>query len=214
MNEALSRTDFLAMLHGAAANVRSAHARLTQLDSCGGDGDHGTTMVRGMDAMEATVAKSTATDLAGLLQEIGWALMGVDGGAAGPLFGTFFMGMGAPLTGRDAIDGATLAAMFEGGLASLQKRTKAQAGDKTMIDAVLPAVAAARQAADGGGSAAEVLKRAAEGAGQGAASTEQMQAKFGRARNVGAKSLGTADPGATSVALILEGFCQAVSGSN
>ena len=202
----MNRAMFLSMLHSAAADIRANHELLARLDSCGGDGDHGTTMVRGMDALEGAIQQSTATDLADLLQEIGWALMGVDGGAAGPLFGTFFMGMGEPVRGCEAIDADVLAAMFAGGLAAVCKRTKAQPGDKTMLDALAPAVAAAQHAAVETRDALAVLLRAAAAANQGAKATEQMQAKFGRARNVGVKSIGTADPGATSVALIFAGF--------
>jgi len=134
----------------------------------------------------------------------------VDGGATGPLLGMLFLGMSEAVEGKDALDAASTAAMFEAGLASLQKHTRAQPGDKTMIDALVPATAALRQAADEGADAAAALAAAAEAAHQGAQATADMQARFGRARSIGEASKGHPDPGATSMALIFRGFAEAL----
>ncbi|MGA2033709.1 MAG: dihydroxyacetone kinase subunit L, partial [Thermoguttaceae bacterium] len=161
-----------------------------------------------MSRLEEVLGASAAARIDGLLDEVGWAVMGVDGGATGPLFGSFFLGMAAAAAGRDTIDAATLAAMFEAGLAGVRRQTKAGPGDKTMLDALLPAVAAARRAADAGGDVDTVLRQAADAARQGAQATRDYQARFGRARSIGAKSIGAQDPGATSVSLIFRGFCK------
>ena len=115
-----------------------------------------------------------------------------------------------PTDGKDAIDVATLAAMFEAGLASVKTLTKAKPGDKTMIDALVPAVEAVQKAAGNGASITDALERGAQAAEEGAAATKDMQARFGRAKNIGEKSVGNADPGATSVSLIFKGFVEGV----
>jgi len=201
---------FRKMLQGAAALVRANHETLSKLDSCGGDGDHGTTMARAMDKLEEA-AEAAEPTFEALLNDVGWAIMGVDGGATGPLFGTFFMSMAGAVSGQDALDASGLATAFEAGLGGLRQQTKAQPGDKTLIDALVPAVHALREAAEDGADAARALECAAEGALRGAEATKDMQARFGRAKNVGEESVGAQDPGATSVALMFQGFHHGVS---
>ncbi len=196
------------MLGAAAGLIRANVELLSRLDSFGGDGDHGTTMVRGMNILEKTAAESAGGDVKGLLSDVGWAVMGVDGGATGPLFGTFFGGMSEAAS--DVIDAGTLAGMLEAGLEAVRGLTQAKPGDKTMMDALVPAVEAARAAADGGAAVAEALETAAEAAAKGAEATKGMKATFGRAKNIGEKSIGNADAGATSVSLIFKGFCEGV----
>jgi len=213
MLETIGHDELVAMLHGAIEQVRANQQTLGKLDSFGGDGDHGTTMARGMGLIEKAVDEATSRDLKALLDGVAWAIMGVDGGATGPLLGMLFLGMAEAVEGKDALDGATAAAMFEGGLASLQKHTKAQVGDKTMMDALVPAVEALRHAADAGADAPAALEAAAAAADQGAQATTDMQARFGRARSLGEGSKGHPDPGATSMALIFKGFAQALRSS-
>ena len=195
------------MLLSAAALIREQEPLLSKLDSFGGDGDHGTTMVRAMNNLEKAIDSSMCPDAKTLLSEIAWAVMGTDGGATGPLFGSFFMGMSDGLDGSE-LDAPALARSFESGLASIQQQSKAKVGDKTMLDALIPAVQAAKQAA--GGDVAAVLKAAAEAAEAGAAATTNMQARFGRAKNIGAGSIGNPDAGATSVSFLFKGFLNGV----
>jgi dihydroxyacetone kinase len=136
--------------------------------------------------------------------------MGVDGGATGPLLGTLFMSMSEAAEGKAALDARAVAAMFEAGFAGVSAQTKARVGDKTMIDALAPAVATLREAVDAGVGIAEALNRAAAAAEQGAASTKELQARFGRARNIKEASIGTPDPGATSVSLLFRGFWKGI----
>ena len=132
--------------------------------------------------------------------------MGTDGGATGPLFGSFFVGMSNGAGEAEVLDCAALASMFEAGLQSVAKRTKAQIGDKTIMDAMIPAVKEARLAADEGSDIAAMLERAAEVARKGADSTRDLQPRHGRAKNAADQSLGLEDPGAVSVSLIFKGF--------
>jgi len=196
------------MLMAAAEEIRHNHAMLSKLDSVGGDGDHGTTMVRAMGIMEKTIQRAASRNMKSLLQDVGWAIMGVDGGAIGPLLGLLFAGMSEAATPEPA-DASRLASMFESGLANLRKQTKAQPGDKTLVDALVPAVEAARSAVPGG-DIAGMLTASAQAAEAGAAATKDLAAKFGRARNIKELSIGTPDPGATSIALIFRGFVKGV----
>ena len=195
-----------AMLRGAASEIRANHELLGKLDSVGGDGDHGTTMLRAMANLEKAVDAASGNDLKSLLYDVGWAILGVDGGATGPLLGMFFMGMSEAVEGCDTLDASALAAAFEAGVAGVRAQTKAQPGDKTMVDALVPAVMAAGCTAESGGDLLSVLRDAAAAAAAGAAATKDMQARFGRARNIKELSIGTPDAGATSVSFIFAGF--------
>jgi len=205
MPETIGHGEFVAMLRGAVRQIEANHETLSELDTHGGDGDHGSTMLRAMAQVRKAVESAAPGDLNALLRDIGWTIMGIDGGATGPLLGTFFMSM-ADAAGADALDAPTLAAMFESGLAGVRKHTRAQVGDKTMIDALAPAVETLSKAASEGADCAACLERAAAAAEQGAESTAQLRARFGRAKNLGDKSVGSKDPGAASIALIFAGL--------
>jgi dihydroxyacetone kinase-like protein len=195
---------FARMTAGAIGLLRDNQARLSELDSAIGDGDHGTTIARAVARMEDAI-QSHPRDLAELLNRIGNALLGLDGGATGPLFATFYLGMAeaAPQPGATI---AEWAAMFEAGRDALLKRTKARAGDKTLMDALLPAVEALRAAANRKEELGAAMTAAAAAARSGAASTAEYRARFGRARFLGDRAVGHQDPGATSLALLFEGF--------
>jgi dihydroxyacetone kinase-like protein len=194
------------MIRSAADKIRINRDELSKMDSAIGDGDHGTTIARAMGIAEKVIGESEKKDLKGLLKDVGWGVMGVDGGATGPLLGSFLMGLRNGLGEQETIDCPTLAAMFEAGLAGVRKRSKAQLGDKTLMDALLPAVEAMQQAAGEGKSIKEALQKAAEAAEKGAVSTKEFKARFGRAKNLGDRAIGFQDPGATSMALIFKGF--------
>ena len=210
MSATIGYDELVAMLRGAAEQIQTNKDTLSKLDSVGGDGDHGTTMARAMGNLEKAIAVAKKRDLKTLLSDIGWAIMGVDGGATGPLFGTLFIGMSDSAPGKGALDTAALATMFESGLAALQKQSKAKVGDKTMMDALIPAVAALRAAAAASKDAPAALADAATAAQQGAESTRNFAAKFGRAKNLGDRTIGHPDPGAVSTALLFRGFAEAL----
>jgi dihydroxyacetone kinase-like protein len=206
MASSLNAQDLACLLQGGAELVRDRHELLSRLDAAIGDGDHGTTMKKVAEAMLEAVRQPHVPALSGLLEANGWNVLSVDGGSSSSLLGSFFSGMAEPALGLDALDSPALAAVFEAGLAKLRAQTPAQLGDKTMLDALIPAVAALRQAADEHLLPVEAMARAAAAAACGAEDTKNRQAKFGRARNLGSRSLGSADPGATSISLLFAGF--------
>jgi dihydroxyacetone kinase-like protein len=207
MSDTLGYPQISGMLNAAVAQIRANHERLSQLDSAVGDGDHGTTILRAMEAVSRAIPPQPASDLKGLFSAIGWAVMGCDGGSTGPLLGSFFLGMGEAGAGRTELDHDALVKAFEAGVAKLQKQSRAQIGDKTMMDAFLPALAALKAAPPAEGIRA-ALQSAAQAAAEGAEATKTMRARFGRARNLGDRVLGHMDPGAVSISLILKGFSE------
>jgi dihydroxyacetone kinase-like protein len=210
MSRELTYGELAAALESGARRVQENHALLSRLDAATGDGDHGVTMKRAAEAMLQAVASCRSGSIADLLEQLGWGVMSVDGGASGPLLGSFFLGMAGAVAGCPALDAAALAGAFEAGLAKLRAQTAAQPGDKTLLDALVPAVEALRGAADGGANPAEGLACAAQAAARGAEETRGLQARFGRARNLGPRTIGHVDPGAMSIALLLAGFRDAL----
>jgi len=210
MSVTVGYEDLVRMLNGAVQEIRNNHETLSKLDSVGGDGDHGSTMLRAMTRLEDAVKACVTPTLKALLYDVGWAILGVDGGATGPLLGTLFMSMSEATGDRETLDNLALAFAFEEGYKGVTRQTKAQPGDKTMIDALTPAVKALRTAADEGADVTEMMRRAAAAAQTGAESTAAMQARFGRAKNIKEQSIGHQDPGATSMAFLFLGFSKGI----
>jgi len=211
MADTIGKADLGRMILAAVEKIRANHQELSRLDSATGDGDHGTTMLRAMDAADKAVAEAGEGDIKSLLHGIGWGILCIDGGSTGPLLGSLFMGMSEGAGDAESLDCAALAATFEAGLAGMQKQSKAQVGDKTMMDALIPAVESLRAAADAGADPAAAMQQAAEAARKGTEATKDMQAKFGRARNLSERTLGNIDPGATSISYFFEGFSESIS---
>ena len=211
MADTIGIEDMGRMIRAAADKIRANRDDLSKLDSAIGDGDHGMTIARAMGIAEKVIAESDKKELKGLLKDVGWGVMGVDGGATGPLLGSFLMGLGNGIDELERIDCPMLAAMFEAGLAAVRRQSKAQIGDKTLMDALLPAVDAMRRTADEGKSIREALQQAANAAENGAISTKEFKARFGRAKNLGERTIGCQDPGATSMALIFQGFFEGLA---
>ncbi len=211
MSDTIPTGKLISMLRAAVEEIRSQHKLLTRLDTAIGDGDHGTAMLRSMDAVEKILDAKPDADPKDVFAEIGWGVMSSAGGSIGPLLGSFFIGMGAGLDGDSKeLDAPALAAVIQSGVGHVRQHSKAQIGDKTMMDALLPA-AEALENNQRTASPAELMKLAAAAASAGAEKTKDMRAKFGRARNLGARVLGHADPGATSMALILTAFSEALA---
>jgi phosphoenolpyruvate---glycerone phosphotransferase subunit DhaL len=213
MTERVERDELGRMFSEAAERIRAECQLLSDLDSVCGDGDHGTTMLRTMERLESSTAPSRPGDMKTILRDAGWNVLDVDGGASSSLLGTFFGGMSDAPIGTASLDCAALAAAFEAGLKSVARQTKAAPGDKTMMDALVPAVQALRVAADSGKCISEALQAAAAAARAGAESTKNLTARYGRAKHLGEKTRGCQDPGATSIALIFDGFARAVAES-
>lgn len=206
----LGYNDFVTMFQKAAEQIQANHPMLSKLDSFGGDGDHGTTMLRAMGCLQKGIDQTTSGSLADLLNNIGWAIMGVDGGATGPLLGSFFSGMAEKAPATNQADIQALAAMFEAGRRNLSTLTQAKVGDKTLVDALVPGVEALKVAARHGQDIPAALEAAVVAAAKGAEATQTMQPRFGRAKNLGAAAIGHPDAGATSVSLMFKGFAQGV----
>jgi dihydroxyacetone kinase-like protein len=196
-----------------AAEMAENRAYLSRLDGDIGDGDHGTNMDRGMKKVLERLEGNESDDIGASLKAVGMALVSSVGGAAGPLYGTFFMQMGQATAGRSELDLATLAEALDAGVKGVQKRGKAEPGDKTMVDALLPAVDALREASQQGGDVGGALQRAAEAAREGMEATVPMVARKGRASYLGERSAGHQDPGATSTHLLLKSAAEAVASS-
>ena len=208
MSDAICITDLRRMFAEAAQQIRREQAMLSRLDCVGGDGDHGSTMVRAMEMLETEMNADNEKPLNARLKDAGWGVLGVDGGASSALVGTFIAGMGDEDLGQES-DCNHLAASFAAGLRAVEKQTKARPGDKTMMDALVPAVQALESAAASGDPVALALQSAAEAARKGAETTRDMIAKYGRAKFLGERTRGSPDAGATSIALIFQGFSSA-----
>jgi phosphoenolpyruvate---glycerone phosphotransferase subunit DhaL len=176
---------------------------LTDLDAAIGDGDHGTNMDRGMRAVVDALDDTTPGAASALLNKVGITLVSTVGGASGPLFGTFFLRAGASLGDISDISLAQLTSAFRAGLEGIVARGKAEAGDKTMYDALAPAVNALDSAVSEGMDKAAALKLALVAAESGRDATTPMLARKGRASYLGERSVGHQDPGATTVALLV-----------
>ncbi|HEY0165861.1 MAG TPA: dihydroxyacetone kinase subunit DhaL [Jatrophihabitans sp.] len=183
---------------------------LTELDAAIGDGDHGANMDRGMRAVVTALEEAEPATASALFSKAGMTVVSTVGGASGPLFGTLFLRMGTALGDSTEISLAQLATALRAGLDGVLARGKAEAGDKTMVDALAPAVTALEEAAAARTSMAEALGLALSAAEGGRDATTPMQARKGRASYLGERSVGHQDPGATTVALLMAAAVRAL----
>jgi dihydroxyacetone kinase-like protein len=193
-----------------AAAIAEHEPELTRLDSAIGDADHGANMNRGFKAVIAKLDEASTSGPAAMLKQVGMTLVSTVGGASGPLYGTFFLRMATAIGDTDTVDQKLFAAALRAGVDGVVARGKAEAGDKTMYDALAPAVDAL-DAALGGEDASGALRAAADAAAQGRDATTPMQARKGRASYLGERSVGHQDPGATSAALLLRTAADALA---
>jgi|SRR5689334_19927257 dihydroxyacetone kinase-like protein len=200
----VSYDDVVRWIRAFAAEVGTNKEQLTELDAAIGDGDHGINMDRGMSAVLGKVDAGPQEDIGALLKAVGMTLVSTVGGAGGPLYGTLFMQMGTALSGKAVIGLDDWTAALDAAVSGVQARGKAEPGDKTMIDALIPGRDALKSALVGGASFEDALKRSADAAGQGMRDTVPLVAKKGRASYLGERSAGHQDPGATSSHLLLE----------
>ena len=195
-----------------ADEVAEHRVELVQLDTAIGDGDHGTNMDRGMRKAVEKLDGVEGEDIGALLKAVGMALVSSVGGAAGPLYGTLFLQMGTASAGRDALDLAGWTDALEAGVKGVQARGKAEPGDKTMVDALLPGLDALRAAEDEGAGLGDALRRSADAAEEGMRATVPLEARKGRASYLGPRSVGHQDPGATSSQILLDVAAKTFSG--
>jgi phosphoenolpyruvate---glycerone phosphotransferase subunit DhaL len=193
--------------------MRDRQAYLTQLDAAIGDADHGSNMTRGFDAAEAKLAEMPADTAPGaLLVMVGQTLVSSIGGASGPIWGSVFRRAGKTLGEGSDISHALFVEALDKGLVAVMELGAAEPGDKTMVDALSPAVDALKGALGQGVSLEQAVTDATEAANRGALETVPMVARKGRASYLGERSVGHQDPGATSTALIVAALERAVKG--
>jgi phosphoenolpyruvate---glycerone phosphotransferase subunit DhaL len=176
---------------------------LTRLDSALGDADHGINMDRGLAAVVATLGNHRPPEVSVLLRDVARTLMSAVGGASGALYGTFFLRMAAAVGPEPSLDDRAFAQALRAGLEGVRQRGKAVEGDKTMVDALTPALDALDGALAEGAGLGVALRRAALAAEAGGQRTTPMRARRGRASFLGERSVGHQDPGATSAALLI-----------
>ena len=190
-----------------AASMAEHREELVRLDTAIGDGDHGTNMDRGMRKALEKIDASEQADAGAVLKTVAMALISSVGGAAGPLYGTLLLQIGTAMAGSDDVDLQTYAAAWRKGVAGVQARGKAEPGDKTMVDALLPALHALEQASD----LDSALQDAASAAEQGMRDTIPLTARKGRASYLGERSKDHQDPGATSTYYLCQTAVEALA---
>jgi phosphoenolpyruvate---glycerone phosphotransferase subunit DhaL len=200
-----------AWVRGFAAAVHTHRDELTRLDSAIGDADHGSNMDRGMAAVVAALDADAQPSAAALFKKTGMTLVSTVGGASGPLYGTLFLRVATAAGEVTELDGPAFAKALRAGLEGVVARGKAEAGDKTMFDALSPAVDALETALADGDPLPEALRTASAAADAGRDATTPMLARKGRASYLGERSVGHQDPGATSVALLVAAAAVALS---
>lgn len=182
---------------------------LTDLDAAIGDADHGANMARGFAAVATKLDALEGKDIGTIFKTAAMTLLSTVGGASGPLYGSFFLQAATVANGKNALTAADVGAALDAGIKAVVSRGKAQAGDKTMLDALLPALAAYQEAVVGG--LVPALQKAVAAAQAGSAATKPLIAKKGRASYLGERSVGHLDPGAESSAFLLDALLTTAS---
>ena len=195
--------DVLQWVRNFAAEISDNKQYLSKLDAAIGDGDHGTNMDRGMQAALPKLEAVSGEDVGAALKVVGMALISKVGGAAGPLYGTLFLQLGSASAGKSELSAHDWSSALEAAVEGVQARGKADPGDKTMIDALVPARDAFRDAVENGASLGDALERSSDAAKDGMEATIPLVARKGRASYLGERSAGHQDPGATSSHMLL-----------
>lgn len=206
----ITKAHIVSWLRAVAQVLAENKQYLTDLDAAIGDADHGINMDRGFQKVMAQLPGIEDKDIGNILKATGMTLLASVGGAGGPLYGTFFMRAGAAVEGKQELSDADLVAMLEAGLNGVLQRGKANLGDKTMVDALTPAVETLKRGLMDGMTTAQALEKAVLAAERGMLDTVPMLAKKGRASYLFERSIGHQDPGATSSYLILKALYEAV----
>lgn len=210
MNQRIGLDQLKVWLLRYADRIDQCAAYLTELDAAIGDADHGANMVRGMSSVRARLLDAGAppVDVADLFRTTAMTLISNVGGAAGPLYGAFFLRASKEADSEVDVDAMRLARMLRAGVEGLRLRGKAELGEKTMLDALAPAVAALEESAARGDLMATTLEGARAAAEEGMKRTIVLEATKGRASYLGPRSIGHQDPGATSSYYLIEALAQ------
>jgi dihydroxyacetone kinase-like protein len=212
MSMSVSYDDADRWVRAFATTIADNKEYLTDLDSAIGDADHGINMNRGMQAVVAKIDGLETNDIGLLFKTVGMTLVSTVGGAGGPLYGTLFLQLGVATGGMTEIDAKAWLEALRAAVSGVQARGKAEAGDKTMLDALMPARDALAEAVGEGAGFAEALRRSMEAGEAGARATIPLVARKGRASYLGERSAGHQDPGATSSYLLLKTAAETWSG--
>jgi dihydroxyacetone kinase-like protein len=210
--EQLTVDEARSWINTAALAMAENSSMLSELDAAIGDGDHGVNMSRGFTAVGKKLASTATPDFGALFKLVGMTLLSTVGGAAGPLYGGFFLELGRCGAGKAVLTKADVGQMLKRGLADIQRRGKAELGDKTIVDALSPAVIAFESA--GGSDIAAATHIAEDTAKTAAEATRPLLALKGRASYLGERSIGHQDPGATSCWLLLRAFAEVCAKSD
>jgi len=201
---AVGTQDVLRWLSALQRVFAENRQQLTDLDAAVGDGDFGISLDRGFTAVQEDLSANPPADLRAVFQKVANVLIKTMGGSSGPLFGTFFLRAGAACADKSELAPADVVALFQAGVDGLQQRGKAALGDKTMMDAWLPAVDAMRGALQAGNGLTEILESATAAAEAGMRATISMQARKGRGSYLGERSIGHQDAGATATYMVFK----------
>ncbi len=207
----VSKEQVVQWLHAVAGVLEQSKEYLTELDAAIGDADHGINMDRGFRKVVEKLPVVADGDIGSILKGTGMTLVSSVGGASGPLYGTLFMRAGMAVQAKNELNATDVAALLQAGLAGVVERGKAQVGDKTMVDALVPGVEAFEKAVKAGHDTAAALQQAVAATKQGMKDTIPLRARKGRASYLGERSVGHQDPGATSTFLMLKTLLDAVS---
>lgn len=199
----VSKDQVIQWLEDTTVVLKENKAYLTELDSAIGDADHGINMDRGFSKVIEKLPTVIDKDIGNILKTVGMTLISSVGGAAGPLYGTFYMRSGMAADAKEELTDQDVVDVLQAGVDGLIQRGRAQLGDKTMVDVWLPSLDTLRDAVAGGQSIEDALTATTETAEQAMKDTIPMQAKKGRASYLGERSIGHQDPGATSSYLII-----------
>ena len=207
----ISRDQFIVWIKDFAGVIAENKEYLTGLDSAIGDADHGINMNRGFQAVLAKLPAFENQDIGSIAKNIGMVLISTVGGASGPLYGTLFMQIGKETAGKLELTLNDWTSALDSAVNGVMMRGKANLGDKTMLDSLIPALNTLKDCSANGTSLADALSASEKAAAQGMLSTTPLVAKKGRASYLGERSVGTQDPGATSSYFLLKTAARALS---
>jgi dihydroxyacetone kinase-like protein len=207
----ITKNQIVQWLQAIASVIEQNKDYLTELDAAIGDADHGINLHRGFQKVLTQLPKVEDKDIGSILKTISMTLISSVGGASGPLYGTFFLRASTEATDKEELTDAELAHLLQAGVAGIVQRGKANLGDKTMLDALSPAVDAFAEAITQGSTTVEALRESVQAAEIGMKATVPLVAKKGRASYLGERSAGHQDPGATSSYLILRALLETLS---
>jgi dihydroxyacetone kinase-like protein len=210
----VTKDQIVQWLEKTAAVLNQNREYLTQLDSAIGDADHGTNMDRGFKKVMEKLPSVADKDIGNILKTVGMTLISSVGGASGPLYGTFYMRSGMATTAKEELTGEDVVELLQAGVDGVIQRGRAQPGDKTMVDVLLPTMDTLRTAVAAGKSSLEAVREAVATAEEAMKNTIPLQARKGRASYLGERSIGHQDPGATSSYLILNALLETLEESS